>query len=96
MTDQQTDTPKTPQFVNCVFKPGAPGGYCYVNNGDPVAVGDEVYVEGKGGDGKKRVYVTAILDEAPPMRPGVVMRDIIGIAPPREEPAHAVAAPEHA
>lgn len=53
------------QYVECTFKPG--GRRCtYHNDGDPVKVGDRVFVDGR--DGKSKVEVVGIVDQKPPFQ----------------------------
>jgi hypothetical protein len=51
------------QFVGCTFHPGGRV-YTYHNDGEPVAVGQEVRVEAREGSWKA-VTVVSITDEAP-------------------------------
>lgn len=53
------------QFIRCRFGPLDKRAYTYLNEGNPVAVGDFVKAEGKGGDGWRRVEVTEIDVEEP-------------------------------
>jgi hypothetical protein len=76
------------QFVQCKFRREDTRSYTYHYEGeDEISIDDEVKVADRSGDGWKRVYVTAIGDEAPsfPTKP------ILGkIEPePAEEPAAA-------
>ena len=52
------------QFVAVTFKPGDRRSYTYVNDGDPVEVGDRVVVDSQ--KGRSTVTVVGISDEEPP------------------------------
>ena len=55
------------QFVACRFRPTDTRLYTYVNEGDPVAVGDFVRVaDNRDPSAWKRVEVVTIVDEEPP------------------------------
>lgn len=54
----------TRQFVKCQFNPWDQRSYTYINDGDPVALGDKVRVETKRGE--TVVEVVGVTDEAPP------------------------------
>ncbi len=56
------------QFVACTFRLGDSRSYTYHNDGEPVAIGDEVKVTDRDGVGWKRVHVVAIGD-TPPLIP---------------------------
>lgn len=53
------------QYVACKFRPDDKRSYTYHNDGEPVAVGDEVKIAGRSDDGWQRVYVAAVGDEMP-------------------------------
>ncbi|APL94116.1 hypothetical protein [Sphingobium indicum] len=53
------------QYVACKFRPDDKRSYTYHNDGEPVAVGDEVKIAGRSDDGWQRVHVVAIADEMP-------------------------------
>lgn len=53
------------QFVACKFHAEDARTYTYHNDGEPVAIGDEVKVADTRSDGWKRVTVVSIADEAP-------------------------------
>lgn len=74
------------QFVAVLFKPWDRRSYTYHNDGEPVAIGDEVIVE--TAKGQSIVTVSALPTEVPsfPTKP------IIGKAPPPDEPEQAAAA----
>lgn len=55
----------TRQFIECRFRPADTRSYAYHNDGEPVAVGDFVEVEARGG-AKAKVEVIALLDKEPP------------------------------
>lgn len=74
------------QWIQCRFGPTAIA-YTYRNDGDDVAVGDEVMVPARGGV-DRRVEVVAILDEEPQVEFGI--KSITGKAPPREPQPEAV------
>lgn len=73
------------QYVQVKFRASDTRTYTYENDGDPVAIGDEVKVADNRSDGWKRVEVVGITDEKPPF----VCRPILGLAPPRDEGAAA-------
>lgn len=66
------------QYISCVFSAGGRE-YAYHNDGDPVAVGDEVRVESRSG-AEATVSVKAILNSAPTFQ----TKPIIGKAPEPE------------
>jgi hypothetical protein len=70
----------TRQYATCTFRKGDSRSYTYHNDGDPVAIGDEVKVEDpRSTDGIwKRVYVVGV-DHPKPSFP---TKPILGIAPP--------------
>lgn len=68
------------QYVACAFRPGDRRTYTYHNDGEPVAVGDEIKVADRNGDGRQRVTVMAIGDEKPKFE----TKPILGKAPPRD------------
>lgn len=53
------------QYVACKFRPEDRRSYTYHNDGEPVAVGDQVKIAGRGDDGWQRVHVVAVSDEKP-------------------------------
>lgn len=53
------------QYVACKFRPDDKRSYTYHNDGEPVAVGDEVKIAGRSDDGWQRVHVVAVGDEMP-------------------------------
>ncbi|MFK4794916.1 hypothetical protein [Sphingobium sp. ZW T5_29] len=53
------------QYVACKFRPDDRRSYTYHNDGEPVAVGDQVKIAGRGDDGWQRVHVVAVSDEQP-------------------------------
>lgn len=76
------------QYVQCKFRREDTRSYTYAYDGAvELAIDDEVKVPDRSGDGWKRVYVTAITDEAPsfPCKP------ILGKVEP--EPVEPAAAP---
>lgn len=70
------------QYIACRF-PNQTRVYTYHNDGDPVAVGDKVIVESR--TGRAFVEVVSLSDDKPPFE----TKEILGLAPPREEPAAA-------
>lgn len=65
------------QFVAIKFDPGAARTYTYHNDGEPIAVGDEIVIPTKGGN--KTVKVAGLPETEPPFRTAA----IIGKAPPK-------------
>lgn len=53
------------QYVACKFRPEDRRSYTYHNDGEPVAVGDQVKIAGRDDDGWQRVHVVAVSDEKP-------------------------------
>ncbi|MES2289321.1 MAG: hypothetical protein V4530_06235 [Pseudomonadota bacterium] len=53
------------QFVIAKFRESDTRSYTYHNDGEPVAAGDVVRVEDRGG-GSKKVYVVDVNDQEPP------------------------------
>lgn len=68
------------QFVACKFRSTDTRTYTYVNEGDPVAVGDFVKVADARSDGWKRVEVVEIVDHEPPF----ACKPILGRIDPEE------------
>ena len=68
------------QFIAVKFNAADTRFYTYINEGDPVAIGDFVKVADARSDGWKRVEVVAIVDEEPPF----ACKPILG----RIEPEH--------
>lgn len=68
------------QYVACKFRPEDKRSYTYSNDGEPVAVGDEVKIAGRGEEGWQRVYVVAVSDEKPPFE----MKPILGKIEPEQ------------
>jgi hypothetical protein len=66
------------QFIECRFRANDGRSYAYHNDGEPVAVGDFVEVEVRGGKAFQRIEVIALLDRAPPF----VTKPIKGKAEP--------------
>jgi hypothetical protein len=83
MTDQPAPNR---QFVAVLFKPWDQRSYTYHNDGEPVAIGDQVIVD--TAKGQQTVTVSALPIEVPPFP----TKAIIGKAPPPDEPATAAAA----
>lgn len=54
------------QFVACKFRIADTRTFTYHNDGEPVAEGDHVLVPDRNGDGRKKVFVVSVSDEAPP------------------------------
>jgi hypothetical protein len=54
------------QYVACKFRPEDSRSYTYEWDGEPFAIGDEVKVPDRSGDGWKRVTVASVSDQAPP------------------------------
>ena len=76
----------TRQFLACEFKPGGRR-YTYHHDGEPVAIGDLVQVETRGGS-IQRITVADISIEAPPYetKPILGLADLASAAPsPSEE-----------
>lgn len=71
------------QFVACKFRSTDTRTYTYHNDGDPVAVGDQVKVADAKSDGWKRVEVVSITDEKPPFPTKPILGKV------EEEPAEA-------
>ena len=67
------------QYLTATLAPGGMA-YTYHNDGPPVAAGQQVLVDGRGGKGTRTVTVQAI--EVP--KPEFVTKPIIGPAPPPE------------
>lgn len=72
------------QFIACAFRKGDTRTYTYHNDRDPVAVGDEVIVTTARGPSK--VFVSALIDEAPKFE----TKPIVGPAPQAPDPAAAL------
>ena len=54
------------QYVECRYREGDARTYCYHNDGEPVAAGDQVKVPAaRGADGWMRVTVAEVHDRAP-------------------------------
>lgn len=70
------------QFIACKFRSSDTRTYTYHNDGDPVAVGDQVKVADRSGDGWKRIEVAQIVDDAPSFE----TKPILGLAEPDPEP----------
>lgn len=56
----------TRQYVACKFRPDDRRSYTYHFDGEPLSVGDEVKIAGRGDEGWQRVYVVAVNNEQPP------------------------------
>ena len=56
----------TRQYVACKFRPDDRRSYTYHFDGEPLNVGDEVKIAGRGDEGWQRIYVVAVSDEQPP------------------------------
>jgi uncharacterized membrane protein len=76
------------QFVACKFRSSDTRTYTYHNDGVPVAVGDQVKVADRSGDGWKRVEVAEI-DVPEPTR--FETKPILGKVEPEAEAAAAEA-----
>lgn len=70
------------QYVQVEFNPGDRRSYTYHNDGDLLAIGDEVRVPDNRSDGWKRVIVVGV---AGPKPTSFETKAILGLAPPREE-----------
>lgn len=66
------------QFVKCRFRPADTRLYTYINEGEPVAVGDWVKVPDSRSDGWKRVEVMELTDEEPPFACKPILGKITG------------------
>lgn len=53
------------QYVACKYREADKRSYTFHNDGEPVAVGDQVKIAGRGDDGWQRVFVAAVSDEKP-------------------------------
>jgi hypothetical protein len=84
--EAMSDSTPNRQFVAVLFKPWDKRSYTYHNDGEPVAVGDNVIVE--TAKGTQTVTVSALPDAVPPFP----TKPIIGKAPPPDEPQEAAAA----
>jgi ABC-type Fe3+/spermidine/putrescine transport system ATPase subunit len=68
------------QFIAVRFKAGIGRAYTYHNDGEPVAVGDRVLIEKRGG-GEQSATVAEIHEDEPPFE----TKPIIGKAPALEQ-----------
>ena len=66
----------TRQYLAIEFKPGGPR-YTYANDGEPVAIGDLIKIETRGG-GQRVVTVADLVIEEPPFE----CKPILGRAEP--------------
>jgi hypothetical protein len=82
MNDHSTTTR---QFVAVLFKPWDQRSYTYHNDGEPVAIGDQVIVDTN--KGRQTVTVSAL----PTEQPSFPTKPIVGKAPPPDEPQSAAA-----
>ena len=69
------------QFIRCRFGPLDKRAYTYLNEGRPVAVGDFVKVEARGGDVWRRVEVMEVDAEEPT---GFECKAILGLVTDEE------------
>lgn len=69
------------QFIAVKFRPGDLRAYTYHNDGEPVAAGDRVLVESRGG-GQSTVTVVVAFEDEPPFE----TKPIIGRAPDPDAP----------
>lgn len=69
------------QYVACKFRPEDKRSYTYFNDGEPVAVGDEVKIGGRTEEGWQRVHVVAVSDEKPPFETKPILGKIEPDAP---------------
>lgn len=68
------------QYIACKFRPADRRTYTYHNDGDPVAVGDEVMApSARSDDGWQKVHVVAIVDE-----PEFETKGLLGTIPPEQ------------
>lgn len=82
------------QFVSVKFRPGDTRSFTYVNDGDPVAIGDEVKVPDRHGDGWNRVTVCDLPPGPPNNFPVEKLKAILGrVEPEAPKPAAAATAP---
>lgn len=72
------------QFIECRFRPHDTRSYAYANDGEPVAVGDFVEVETRGG-AKAIIEVIALLDSEPPFATKLIISKAEKPEPASEE-----------
>ena len=69
------------QYVACKYRESDTRSYTFHNDGEPVAVGDQVKIAGRGEDGWQRVFVAAVSDEKPPFDTKPILGKVEAEAP---------------